>query len=121
MSVTQPTPLNLTAPATSGGTETPPIPDDVRAFAERRGLGDYIARTARMLRAAFPQSRQIEVFLFTDPEWESEPPVQWVVVRVRAIGSATELSQSYQRFMDLWVTATPASIRDLLHGSYTPA
>jgi hypothetical protein len=121
MSVTHPSPLTPAVPATPSSHDLPPLPDDVRAFCDRHELVPYVAATARMLREAFPTPGAIETFLFTDPESDSENPVSWVVVRIRSRGAVPELLQSYERFLDRWVTATPAPIRDLLHGSYTPA
>ena len=120
MSIAHPTPLSPSTPVPASSADLPPLPDEVRAFCDRQAIRDYVAVTVRMLREAFPPPGDIAVSLFTDPESDDERPISWVVVRIHAAGTTAALLQAYERFLDRWVPATPAPVRELITGSFSP-
>jgi hypothetical protein len=115
MSVTLPTP-----PAPPPGA-VPPLPADVRAFADRHGIGEHVAATARLLRESFPPAGEVSFRLFVDPETEDENPWTAVVVAVRSRLTVPELLRAADGFYDRWIPATPPPARDLIIPSYSPA
>lgn len=114
MSITHPAPLTPANPMPASGAVLPPFPDDVRAFCDQYGLGAHVAATARMLRETFPPPGDIEVSLFTDPESDDENPWVAVVVAVRSNGDVPTMLRLHSDFLDRWIPATPAAVRDLM-------
>jgi hypothetical protein len=86
------------------------------AFIDRRGIAQHIDAALGLAVAAFGSNAEITLQLKRDPELEG---VEYVKVRVVAIGSVPEVSAAYRKLTSELVANVPFEARQYMRISVT--
>jgi hypothetical protein len=87
----------------------------VRAFCDQHELDCSVRDTVRLAQRSFPPSSQVGLWLMQDPESDE----RWLVVNVVLRATVEEALEHYGRFVEEWVTITPAAARDRIRISFS--
>ncbi|MBA4063778.1 MAG: hypothetical protein C0501_08710 [Isosphaera sp.] len=102
MSVTLPTPPAPPADA------VPPLPADVRAFADRHNLAEHLPTTFRLIREEFDPVGEVAMRVRDDSEVEGHTSL---VLNVPVRGDVSSVLDRYYRYLERWVPVTPPDAR----------
>ena len=89
---------------------TPTISD----FCAKKDITRYVQKAVDIIYAVFPMIEAIEFVLEQDPEIEDE----WLLIDITVDGTAGEILEAYDKYVGLWVSAPPASVRENIKLSY---
>jgi hypothetical protein len=109
--------------ALSDGTESPRsmryeskrhLTKEITDFCKKKGIFEYLKVAIDIIRESFTSVRQWSLL----PEQDPETGEKWLLIDIAVDGTADEILEAYDRYIDQWVSATPESAREGIKLSY---
>jgi len=91
------------------------ITPEVSHFCTQKDISEYLKKALDIIYSSFPLIKQLNIF----PEHDPETKEQWLLIDITLDGTADEILQYYDNYIDQWISSVPESVREFIRLSYS--